>query len=77
MRNIKTNHTGLSAVNLYLNNVHVMNKYYLRHRKEVEYPIRWKSRIKHTILACLIGWTPWELRTEKQWERSVDKRMRG
>lgn len=74
MRNIKTNHTGLSAVNLYLNNMHVMNKSYWRNRKTVEYPIRWKRRILNTIEALLFGWTWWQLRTEKQWARAVDKR---
>ena len=74
MRNIKTNHTGLAAVNLYLNNMLSMNRYYWCNRKNVEFPIRWGNRIKHTILALLTGWTPWQLRTEKQWNRALDKR---
>ena len=74
MRNIKSNHTGLSAVNLYLHNMLVMNRYYWRNRKTVEFPIRWRNRIKQTIWAFIFGWTPWQLRTEKQWNRAIDKR---
>lgn len=74
MRNVKTNHTGLAAVNLYLHNMLSMNRYYWQHRKEIEFPLRWGNRIKQTIIAALIGWTPWHLRTEKQWERDVETR---
>ena len=77
MRNIKTNHTGLSAVNLYLSNLHVMNKYYWRNRKTLEFPINWTHRIKQTIWAFLFGWTPWHLRTEKQWGRAIERRLNG
>lgn len=74
MRNIQSNHTGLSALNLYLHNMLVMNKYYWRERKTIEYSINWPNRIKQTIWATLFGWTPWHLRTEKQWNKAIDRR---
>lgn len=74
MRNIKSNHTGFAAINLWLHNMHVMNKYYWRNRKNVEFPIHWRNRIYNTIRAFIFGWTPWDLRTEKQWKRTINLR---
>jgi hypothetical protein len=75
MRNVKTNHKGLAACNLFLHNMLVMNRYYWENRKEIEYPIYWRKRIKTTIRAFFTGWTITPLRTEKQWERAVDRRV--
>lgn len=75
MRNVRTNHKGLAACNLYLKNMLTMNRYYWRHRKEIEYPIRWGSRLWRTFVALFTGWTLTKVRTERQWERAVNRRI--
>lgn len=57
MKNRRTNHEGLAAVNLRLNNGIVMTRYYIRKK---EYAFAWPW-IKGMFFALFTGWTLGEI----------------
>ena len=83
MRNINSNHSGFSAVNLMLHNVLVLSRYYMReHRRpwfisEIDSGINWRRIwFKNLFRGLFLTWTPFQLRTEKQWKKIRDRRLR-
>lgn len=65
--NRTTNHRGLSGVNLLLNNLWVMYKYYNRNGwpKGSPYTKPWRYR-RNILKALITGWAPWQLTIRKR-----------
>lgn len=77
MRNYKTNHRGLSAVNLSLHNHLGMFRYEWRHRHTLGYPLRFKRRLWEIFKAAIFGWEPWRVRlTKRGYQRAHDRYYR-
>lgn len=76
MRNIRTNHQGLAAVNLGLANHIVMSRSNKRTHNTYRGPY---STRRHwwrvTLWALFLCWEPHNLRTEKQWNKLIDRRL--